>query len=95
MNTGCEAVESAVKFARRWAYAVKGVPADKAKVLFAKNNFWGRSLAACGSSDDPNRYAGFGPFDGLAFELVNYDDMEDLERHLADPNVAGYVLEPI
>jgi ornithine--oxo-acid transaminase len=56
MNTGCEAGESAVKFARRWGYAVKKIPDNQARVVFANGNFWGRSLAACGSSDDPDRY---------------------------------------
>jgi ornithine--oxo-acid transaminase len=56
MNSGCEAGESAIKFARRWAYTVKGVPDNKAKVIFANGNFWGRSIAACGSSDDPSRF---------------------------------------
>lgn len=56
MNTGVEAGESAIKFARRWGYRVKGVPKDKATVLFANGNFWGRTIAACASSDDPERY---------------------------------------
>jgi ornithine--oxo-acid transaminase len=56
MNTGCEAGESAIKFARRWSYVKKGVPDNQAKVLFAVGNFWGRSIAACGSSEDPDRY---------------------------------------
>jgi ornithine--oxo-acid transaminase len=62
MNTGVEAGESAIKFARRWGYEVKKVPKNKAGVLFAKGNFWGRTIAACGSSDDPMRVRNFGPF---------------------------------
>jgi ornithine--oxo-acid transaminase len=70
MNTGVEAGESAIKFARRWGYVNKKVPSDKAVVLFAKGNFWGRTLAACASSDDPERYYNFGPFNGLNFKLI-------------------------
>lgn len=67
MNTGVEAGESAIKFARRWGYEAKRIPHDSATVLFAKGNFWGRTIAACGSSDDPDRYRNFGPFKGLNF----------------------------
>ena len=73
MNSGVEAGESAVKFARRWAYEVKKVPDGEARVCFARGNFWGRTIAACASSDDPSRYRGFGPFNGLNFDLVDYD----------------------
>lgn len=76
MNSGCEAGESAVKFARRWAYTVKGVPDNQAKVIFAKGNFWGRSIAACGSSDDPSRFYKFGPFGGLGFDLIDFNSVE-------------------
>jgi len=75
MNSGVEAGESAVKLARRWAYNVKGVPDNEARVLFAKGNFWGRTIAACGSSDDPDRYRRFGPYNGLNFDLVDYDNL--------------------
>jgi ornithine--oxo-acid transaminase len=78
-NAGVEACETAVKFARRWAYDVKGVPADQARVLFANDNFWGRSLAACGSSNDPDRYRNFGPFQGMGFDLIDYNDVEALD----------------
>ena len=95
MNTGCEAVETSVKLARRWGYEVKGIPKDQAKVVFCEGNFWGRSLAACGSSDDPDRYHNFGPFSGLNFELVPYNNIPVLEESLKQPNVAGFVFEPI
>lgn len=62
MNSGVEAGESAIKIARKWAYEVKGVPSNQAEVLFAKGNFWGRTLAACASTDDESRYHNFGPF---------------------------------
>lgn len=95
MNTGCEGVESAVKFARRWAYEVKKVPSNEARVLFAEGNFWGRSIAACGSSEDPGRHHNFGPFD-LKFDLVEYNNIEALEKQLdSSPNYAAVVLESI
>ena len=95
MNTGVEAGESGIKLARRWAYRVKKVPDNKAKVLFAKNNFWGRTLAACASSDDPGRFLQFGPFD-MNFELIDYGDANALETALkADPNIAAFMVEPI
>lgn len=79
MSTGFEAAETAVKFARRWGYNVKKVPNNEARVVFAKGNFWGRGLTACGSSDDPIRYDRFGPFNGLNFDLVDFNDAEALE----------------
>ena len=96
MNTGVEAGESAIKFARRWGYVKKNVPANKATVLFAKGNFWGRTIAACASSDDPDRYLDFGPFDGLHFDLIDYGSISALEAALKrDPNIVAYMLEPI
>jgi ornithine--oxo-acid transaminase len=95
MNTGCDAIESAIKFARRWAYNVKGVPENEARVLFPSGNFWGRSIAACGSSEDPDRYYRFGPFD-LKFDLVEYDNIQALKNSLeSSPNYAAYVMEAI
>jgi ornithine--oxo-acid transaminase len=75
MNSGVEAGESAIKLARRWAYNVKGVPDHHARVLFANGNFWGRTIAACGSSDDPERHRRFGPYGGLNFDLVDYNSL--------------------
>ena len=77
MNAGCEADETACKLARRWAYRVKGVPSNKANILFPTGNFWGRSITASGACDDPARYTDFGPFTA-GFELFKYDDIEDL-----------------
>ncbi len=71
MNTGVEAGESAIKIARRWAYDIKGVPDNQATILFANNNFWGRTLAACASSNDPERYERFGPYNGLNFDILD------------------------
>jgi len=96
MNSGVEAVETSVKIARKWGYEVKGVPKDQATVLFATNNFWGRSIAACGASDDPDRYTNFGPFGGLNFQLMPYNHADSLEIALqSNPNIVGFVLEPI
>jgi ornithine--oxo-acid transaminase len=94
-NGGCEACESAVKFARRWGYRVKGVESNKASVIMAKNNFWGRSITASGACDDPSRYTDFGPFTP-GFNLVDYNDLGALERQLqADKNTVAVYLEPI
>lgn len=96
MNTGVEAGESALKFARRWAYDKKGVPLDQARILFAKGNYWGRSIAACGSSDNPDIFRRFGPYHNLGFELIDYNNPSILETHLKqDPNIAAVMLEPI
>jgi ornithine--oxo-acid transaminase len=94
MNTGVEGGETAIKLARRWGYAVKGIPENQAKVIFAQGNFWGRTLAAISSSTDPSSYNGFGPF-MPGFGLVPYNDLVALETALQDPNVAAYMVEPI
>lgn len=94
MNTGVEACESAVKLARRWAYDVKKVPDNKAKVVFADNNFWGRSIAAISASTDPDSYARFGPF-VPGFQTIPYDDLVALEKAISDPNTAAFMVEPI
>jgi len=94
MNTGVEGGETAVKLARKWAYEVKGVAANQARVIFAENNFWGRTLAAVSSSTDPTSYSNFGPFIP-GFSTVPYDDIEALEKQLQDPNVAAFMVEPI
>lgn len=94
MNTGVEGGETAIKLARRWAYAKKGVEENKAKIIFAEGNFWGRTLAAISSSTDPSSYHQFGPF-MPGFELVPYNDTIALEKALQDPNVAAFMVEPI
>lgn len=94
MNTGVEGGETAIKLARRWAYAKKGVEENKAKIIFAEGNFWGRTLAAISSSTDPSSYHQFGPF-MPGFELVPYNDLIALEKALQDPNVAAFMVEPI
>lgn len=94
MNTGVEAGETAVKLARRWGYDVKGIAKYKAKIVFARNNFWGRSLAAVSSSTDPSSFEGFGPF-MPGFEVVEYNNLDALEKQLMDPNTAAFMVEPI
>ncbi len=94
MNTGVEACESAVKLARKWAYEVKGVEADKAKVVFAEGNFWGRSIAAISSSTDENSRRNFGPFLS-GFQIIPYNNIEALEEAISDPNTAAFMVEPI
>jgi ornithine--oxo-acid transaminase len=94
MNTGVEGGETALKLCRKWAYKVKGVETNKAKILFAKNNFWGRTLAAVSSSTDPTAYNEYGPY-MPGFELIEYNDLAALEKALEDPNVAGFMVEPI
>lgn len=94
MNTGVEGGETAIKLARRWAYDVKGVPENKAKIVFANGNFWGRTLAAISSSNDPSSYKGFGPY-MPGYELVDYNDLTALENAIKDPNTAAFMVEPI
>lgn len=95
MNSGVEAVETAMKLCRKWAYTVKGVPADQAQILFAKGNFHGRTLSAISASNDPSSRLGFGPYmQGLG--TVPYNDLEALEAQFAaKPNIAGFIVEPI
>ena len=94
MNTGVEAGESAIKLARKWAYEVKGVPANQADIIVAEGNFWGRTIAAVSSSTDPSSFTNFGPFTP-GFTKIPYEDLEALERALANPNVAAFMVEPI
>ena len=94
MNTGVEGGETALKLCRKWAYKVKEISENKAKILFAENNFWGRTLAAVSSSTDPSAYSDYGPY-LPGFEIVKYNDLTALEAALEDPNVAGFMVEPI
>lgn len=94
MNTGVEGGETAIKLARRWAYVKKGVAENKARIVFAENNFWGRTLAAISSSTDPSSYSQFGPF-MPGFDLVPYNDLPALEKALQNPDVAAFMVEPI
>jgi ornithine--oxo-acid transaminase len=94
MNTGVEGGETAVKLCRKWAYEVKGVPTNQAKIIFVTGNFWGRTLAAISSSTDPSSTQGFGPY-MPGYVLIPYNDLNALEEALQDPNVAGFMVEPI
>lgn len=95
MNSGVEAVETAMKLCRKWAYQVKGVAENQAKILFATGNFHGRTLSVISASNDPSSRTGFGPYmSGIG--MVTYNDLPSLEAALeADPNIAGFIFEPI
>ncbi|MDA9808383.1 ornithine--oxo-acid transaminase [Flavobacteriales bacterium] len=94
MNTGVEGGETANKLARKWGYMKKGIEKNKARIIFAKGNFWGRTLAAISSSDDPSSYEGFGPF-MPGYDLIPYNNLEALEKELQDFNVCAFMVEPI
>jgi ornithine--oxo-acid transaminase len=94
MNTGAEAVETAIKTARRWGYDVKGVPSDRAKIVTCAGNFHGRTITIVSFSSDPDARGGFGPFTP-GFVEVPYGDAAALETALADPEVVGFLVEPI
>ena len=94
MNTGVEGGETAVKLARKWAYQVKGIEKNKAKIIFVSGNFWGRTLAAISSSNDPLSRNDFGPY-MPGYEIIPYNDINSLEQSLKDPNVAAFMVEPI
>eukprot|EP00527_Entomoneis_sp_CCMP2396_P009199 CAMPEP_0198138006 /NCGR_PEP_ID=MMETSP1443-20131203/1443_1 /TAXON_ID=186043 /ORGANISM="Entomoneis sp., Strain CCMP2396" /LENGTH=420 /DNA_ID=CAMNT_0043799621 /DNA_START=322 /DNA_END=1584 /DNA_ORIENTATION=+ len=96
MNTGVEGGETAIKLARRWGYAVKGIPNNKARVLFASQNFWGRTLAAISSSNDPTAFRGFGPY-MPGFSNVPFNDLGSLEMELEkdSEHIAAFMVEPV
>jgi len=95
MNTGVEGGETAIKLARRWGYAVKGIQENEAHILFVEGNFWGRTMAAISSSNDPSSYAGFGPY-MPGFSLIPYNNLQALETAFqANPNIAAFMFEPI
>src|ERR1043166_7461308 len=94
MNTGVEGDETAMKLARRWAYDVKGVKENQAKLVFAKGNFMGRTLGAISASNDPSSFKGFGPY-MPGYELIEYNDLKALENAIKDPNTAAFIVEPI
>lgn len=94
MNTGVEGGETALKLARKWAYSVKGIAENQAKIVFVSGNFWGRTLAAISASDDPSSYAGFGPY-MPGYVKIPYNDIDALAEVLKDPNIAAFMVEPI
>jgi ornithine--oxo-acid transaminase len=93
MNTGAEGVETAIKAARKWAYTVKGVPADQAEIIGCDGNFHGRTMAAIAMSDEPQYRAGFGPFPP-GFRNVEYGNIDALRDAITD-NTAAVIIEPI
>jgi ornithine--oxo-acid transaminase len=94
MNTGAEAVETGVKLCRKWAYEVKGISENRAKVIVCEGNFHGRTLLAVSASTDPDSSGNFGPF-LPGFIKIPYNDLAALENALRDPDVAGFLVEPI
>ena len=94
MNTGAEAVETAIKIARKWAYDVKKVPANAAKIITCTENFHGRTTTIVSFSTDDDATGGFGPYTP-GFEVIPYNDLDALREAVSDPNVAGFLVEPI
>ena len=94
MNSGAEADETALKLCRKWAYKVKGIGDGKAKIIVCENNFHGRTITIISMSTDPDSYSGFGPFTP-GFITIPYNDIPALENALRDPDVAGFLVEPI
>lgn len=94
MNSGAEADETAIKLARKWAYLVKGVPENKAKIVVANDNFHGRTITIISMSTDPDSYKGYGPYTP-GFINVKYNNIDELAKVLEDPHVAAFLIEPI
>jgi ornithine--oxo-acid transaminase len=94
MNTGVEAVETAIKLARRWGYNVKGIEENKAVIVVCAQNFHGRTSTVISFSTDPSSYSRFGPY-MPGFRIIPYNDLPALEEALQDPHVCGFLVEPI
>ncbi|WP_462318070.1 ornithine--oxo-acid transaminase [Marinilabilia sp.] len=94
MNTGAEADETALKLCRKWGYEKKGIPENQAKIVVCEGNFHGRTITIVSMSTDPDSYKGYGPYTP-GFVTIPYNDTETLEKELKDPNVAGFLVEPI
>lgn len=94
MNTGVEAVETALKLCRKWGYVVKGIPENKAKIIICADNFHGRTLNVVSFSTDPVARKDFGPY-MPGYEVIPFNNLPALEKALQDPNVAGFMVEPI
>jgi ornithine--oxo-acid transaminase len=96
MNTGVEGGETAIKLARRWGYQIKGIPTNQARVIFANQNFWGRTLAAISASNDPTAFRGFGPY-MPGFSHVPFNDLGSLEMEFERDakNICAFMVEPI
>lgn len=94
MNSGAEANETAIKLARKWGYTRKGIPGNEAVIVAAKQNFHGRTTTLISASSDPSARNGFGPF-MPGFEIIDYDDLDAIEKAIRNPNVCGLWIEPI
>ncbi len=94
MNSGAEGDETALKLCRKWAYTKKGIAENQAKIIVCANNFHGRTITIVSMSTDPDSRGGFGPYTP-GFEVIPYNDLKALEVALEDPNVAGFLVEPI
>ena len=94
MNTGVEAVETAIKLARRWGYEVKGIEKNMARIVVCEHNFHGRTSTVISFSSDPSAYTHFGPF-MPGFDFVLFNDLTSLEKAFQDKNVTAFLLEPI
>ncbi len=94
MNTGAEGDETAIKLCRKWAYDKKGIPENEAKIIVCEGNFHGRTITVISMSTDPDSRGGFGPFTP-GFVTIPYNDIPALEKALEDPNIAGFLVEPI
>lgn len=94
MNSGAEADETALKLCRKWAYKVKGIPRNEAKIVVCNGNFHGRTITIISMSSDPDAYNEYGPYTP-GFINIPYNDLAALEKALQDPNVAGFLVEPI
>lgn len=94
MNSGAEADETALKLVRKWAYNVKGIPQNKAKIVVCDGNFHGRTITIISMSSDPDSYKDYGPYTP-GFINIPYNDTDRLEHELKDPDVAGFLVEPI
>jgi ornithine--oxo-acid transaminase len=94
MNSGAEGDETALKLCRKWAYKKKGIKEDKAKIICCEGNFHGRTITIISMSTDPDSTTGFGPFTP-GFIKIPYNDLKALENALKDPDVAGFLVEPI
>ncbi len=94
MNSGAEADETALKLCRKWAYLKKGIPENQAKIIVCEGNFHGRTITIISMSSDPDAYSGYGPFTP-GFISIPFNSIDALEEALEDPNVAGFIVEPI